>query len=59
MKVIGKMICNMVPDMKSGRMDHHILVLIHLAKSKELDFTNGMMDLNMEVNGKKIKSMVL
>lgn len=59
MKVIGKMICNTVPDMKSGLMDHHILVLIHMAKSRALVYTNGMMDLNMEVNGKKIKSMVL
>jgi len=59
MKVIGKMICNMVQDMKSGLMDHHILVLIHMVRSKELVYINGMMDLNMEVNGKKIKSMVL
>jgi len=59
MKVIGKMICNMVPVMKSGLMDHHILVLIHMVRSKELAYINGTMDLNMEVSGKKIKSMVL
>ena len=47
----GKMICNTVKVLKSLRMDLSMKVNSEMAKSKAMEFTNGLMDQNIKEIG--------
>lgn len=58
-KVNGKMICNMAEVLKLGLMDQNMMVTMLSEESMELEHINGMMDHNILVTGKKIRSQVM
>lgn len=59
MKASGKMISNMDKVMRSGQMVHHTWDHTFMGRSRGWACISGMMALNMEESGMRIKSMEL
>ena len=53
----GKMTCSMDWELRSGLMAQVILVSIILERSKEKEYTNGMMGLSTQETGLRTRSV--